>query len=79
MRDTQKQRHRQRKKQAACREPEVGEPKADAQLLSHTGAPWKGFLRSRVCGEGENEKEVRGTLPQGSWRQGQDKEVLDSD
>ena len=42
------QRHRQREKQAPCREPVVGldsripgsqlEPKADTQLLSHTGA-----------------------------------------
>ena len=52
MRDTQRerQRHRQREeKQAPCRKPNVGldpgnrgsgsEPKADAQLLSHPGAP----------------------------------------
>ena len=42
-------RDRQRKKQASCGEPDVGldrrtlgshpEPKADAQLLSHPGAP----------------------------------------
>ena len=35
-------RHRQREKQAPCREPDVGsrpEPKADAQLLSHPGVP----------------------------------------
>ena len=47
MRDTEKQRHRQREKQAPCREPDVGldpgtpgsrpEPKADAQPLSHPG------------------------------------------
>ena len=49
MRDTQRarQRHRQREKQAPCREPDVGlnsgtlgsrpEPKADAQPLSHPG------------------------------------------
>ena len=46
---TQRQRHRQREKQAPCREPDVGldpgtpgscpEPKADAQLLSHPGIP----------------------------------------
>ena len=47
MRDTQResQRHRQKEKQALCREPDVGldpgtmgsclEPKADTQLLSH--------------------------------------------
>ena len=49
MRDTQKQRHRQREKQASCEEPDVGlnprtlgsqlELKADAQPLSHPGAP----------------------------------------
>ena len=51
MRDTQRERHRhrQREKQAPCRKPDVGldcgtpgscpEPKADAQLLSHTGVP----------------------------------------
>ena len=51
MRDTERetQRHRQRKKQAPCREPDVGlnpgtpgsrpEPKADAQPLSHPGVP----------------------------------------
>ena len=47
MRDTQKQRHRQRGKQAPCGEPDVGldpralgsllKPKADAQPLSHPG------------------------------------------
>ena len=49
MRDTQRQRHRQREKQALCGEPDVGldpgtlgsqpEPKADAQLLSYPGIP----------------------------------------
>ena len=53
MKDTQrergKQRYRQRKKQAPCREPDVGldpgtpgsrpGPKADAQPLSHPGVP----------------------------------------
>ena len=51
MRDppTQRQRHRQREKQALCREPNVGfdprtpgshpEPKADAQPLGHPGVP----------------------------------------
>ena len=51
MRDTQRerQRHRQREKQAPSREPDAGlnprtpgsqpEPKADAQPLSHSGAP----------------------------------------
>ena len=49
MRDTkrERQRHRQREKQAPCREPDMGhdpgttgshpEPKADAQLLNHSG------------------------------------------
>ena len=45
----ERQRHRQREKQAPCREPDAGlnprtpgsrpEPKADAQPLSHPGAP----------------------------------------
>ena len=51
MRDThcERQRHRQREKQAPCREPDAGldprtpgsgpELKADAQPLSHPGAP----------------------------------------
>ena len=49
MRDTERGRHRQREKQAPCREPDVGpdpgtlgscpESKADAQLLSHPGIP----------------------------------------
>ena len=47
MRHTERGRHRQREKQAPCREPDVGlhpgtagshaEPKADAQPLSHPG------------------------------------------
>ena len=51
MRDTvrERQRHRQREKHAACREPDVGldpgtprlcpGPKAGAKLLSHPGIP----------------------------------------
>ena len=51
MRDTEKerQRHRQREKQAPCREPDVGlkprtpgscpGPKVDTQPLSHPGVP----------------------------------------
>ena len=55
MRDTERQRHRWREKQAPCREPNVGldsrtpgsrpEPKADAQLLSHPGIPVRQFLK----------------------------------
>ena len=55
MRDThtegERQRHKQREKQAPCKEPDVGldprtpgshpGPKADAQLLSHPGVPIK--------------------------------------
>ena len=55
MRDTERrQRHRQSEKQAPCREPNVGldlrilgscpELKADAQPLSHPGAPRAIFL-----------------------------------
>ena len=49
MRDTKRERHRQREKQAPCRKPDVGldpgtpgsqpEPKAGAQPMSHPGAP----------------------------------------
>ena len=49
MRNREKQRHRQREKQAPCRKPDVGlvpgapgshpEPKANAQLLSYPGIP----------------------------------------
>ena len=49
MREKERQRHRQREKQAPCREPDVGldprtpgshpEPKADTQPLSHPGVP----------------------------------------
>ena len=48
------QRHRQREKQAPCREPDAGldpgtpepcpGPKADAKPLSHPGIPWAYFL-----------------------------------
>ena len=56
MRDTgrERQRHRQREKQAPCRDPNVGlnprtagscpEPKADVQMLSHPGVPCLYFL-----------------------------------
>ena len=49
MRDTQRQRYRQREKQAPRRDPDAGldsrtlgsqpKPKADAQSLSHPGVP----------------------------------------
>ena len=49
MRDTERQRHRQKKKQAPCRKPEVGldprtpgshpGPKAGTKPLSHPGIP----------------------------------------
>ena len=49
MRDIERQRHRQREKQAPCRKPDVGldpgtpgsrpGPKADAKPLSHPGIP----------------------------------------
>ena len=55
MRDTERQSHRQREKQAPCREPDVGfdartlgscpEPKAETQPLSHPGVPtFKSFM-----------------------------------
>ena len=50
MTQKERQRHRQRKKQAPCREPDMGlesgtpgshpEPKANAQSLSHSGIPF---------------------------------------
>ena len=60
MRDTERerQRHRQREKQAPCRDPDAGldpgtpgscpEPKADAQPLSHPGAPLIGYYMSII-------------------------------
>ena len=52
--EKQRQRHRQREKQASCREPNVGldlrtvgsrpEPKAGAKLLRHPGIPTYSFL-----------------------------------
>ena len=62
MRDThrEKQRHRQREKQAPCREPDVGldpaspgscpGPKAGAKLLSHPGSPWRMFSSQKRNG-----------------------------
>ena len=54
MRDTQKQRHRQRDKQSPYREPNAEldprtpgsrpEPKADVQPLSHPGTPLHDFI-----------------------------------
>ena len=56
MRDTERQRHRQKEKQAPCGEPDAGldsgtpgscsEPKADAQPLSHPDAPHTQVLKS---------------------------------
>ena len=58
MGDTERewQRHRQREKQAPCREPDVGldpetpgsraGPKVDAQWLSHPGIPSTNLLRA---------------------------------
>ena len=58
MRETERQRHRQREKQAPCREPDVEleprtpgsrpELKADAQLLSHRGTPVDQVLKEDV-------------------------------
>ena len=75
MRD--RQRHRQRDKQAPCREPDVGlnpgtpgslpEPKADAQQLSHPGVPVSANFISKdymLSVEGE------GQLPNGAVRDG---------
>ena len=56
MRDTERRRHRQRKKQAPYRGPDAGldpgtpgshpVPKADAQPLNHPGVPSRRFLPS---------------------------------
>ena len=61
MRDTQRQRHRQREKQPPCGEPDVGlnsrirgsrpELKADVQLLSYPGAPSQVILKHYLMGE----------------------------
>ena len=55
---TERQRHRQREKQAPCGEPDAGldpgthgsrlEPKADAQPLSHPGVPREMFSNNRI-------------------------------
>ena len=55
MRDTERQKHRQREKQAPCGEPDVEldsrtlgaqpEPKADTHPLSHPGVPEKSPLK----------------------------------
>ena len=55
----ERQRHRQREKQAPWGDPDVGlnpripgsrpEPKADAQPLSHPGAPYKTLLNQNNC------------------------------
>ena len=54
MRDTERQRHRQRERQGPCGEPNTGldpripgslpEPKADTQPLSHPGALGSSFI-----------------------------------
>ena len=56
MRDTERQRHRQRERQAPCGKPDAGfdpktpgsrpEPKTDAQPLSHPRAP--GFIEFKA-------------------------------
>ena len=58
MRDTERQRHRQREEQGPHREPDAGldpgtpgshlEPKADAQPLSHPGVPHKNVYKDYV-------------------------------
>ena len=70
MRDTQRerQRHRQREKQAPCTKPDVGldpetlgsrpEPKADAQLLSHPGVPWKSISNLFQHFQGVKRREI---------------------
>ena len=76
MRDTEKQRHRQRERQAPCGEPDVGlrprtpgsspEPKAEAQPLSHSGVSLCSFLvdpcniSSRNCERGREQVCVDG-------------------
>ena len=59
MRDREKQRHRQREKQAPSGEPDVGlnprtpgscpEPKVGAQPLSHPGVPEYRFNKTDPC------------------------------
>ena len=57
MRDTERQRHRQREKQAPCRDPNAGlyprtrgsqpELRADTQPLSHPGVPYRMDLKGQ--------------------------------
>ena len=59
MRDTDRERHRQREKQAPCGEPDVGldprtpgsrpKPKADAQSLGHPGVPHVSIVKIMKC------------------------------
>ena len=57
-RHTERQKHRQREKQAPCRKPDVGldpgtpgscpEPKADVQPLSHPGVPMHSLFKEKL-------------------------------
>ena len=58
MRDTERQRYRQREKQGPCKEPDAGldpmtpgscpGPKAGAKLLSHPGIPREPTLKNKT-------------------------------
>ena len=58
MRDTERERHRQKEKQAPCEEPDAGlsprtpgscpEPKADTQPLSHPSSPVVALIQGPV-------------------------------
>ena len=65
-REREGQKHRQREKQAPCREPDAGlyprilgsrpEPKADSQLLSHSGVPNSVFYTKIILSPFPKEK-----------------------
>ena len=74
MRDTEKEAETQREKQFPCGEPEVrldpktlgscSEPKADAQLLNHPGAPPIWFCSNGGWYKFSNNHLLRCTLPE---------------
>ena len=49
MRDTERQRHKQREKQAPCREPNVGlDPRSPGSRPGHLGCPKQKFLKLKI-------------------------------
>ena len=86
MRDTERQRHRQREKQAPCRKPDVGcDPQtwdhilSETQLLSHPGVPLFLFLKkilSIYLRERERDRERAGRGAEGERGRGRGRSRL---